>query len=704
MQLFGQVAAGWRRTRFSVKFTTVIVVACLLIAVVPLRLAQLTTTDEAKNRAADKVGVASNLISNQLVLLSSFIQGVARQIDASHDLPDPGSVRLTLAQDAAVNPYGDVLGVVDAVGGVTAVQGSLDLSASDPMIGVLVTAVTAHDKVAAAGDGGPWLVRSAPIPNSNATAFIGRPLTAQLAAAVGSNLASTADPAELIVVGADGRFAIDGRVAGVSVRVGDRPSASLAGALGSAAPSVVTVGTRDFAIATVSLGHGFRLLVTTPVDVVSTPLQPLIVLIALIIALVAVIMVMVQTNLQRPLRRLDRAVAGLGKNQFDVPVPSGPDNELGRLGETFEKMRRELQAQMRVTRTRAAVATVLSTARPQEETLAEVCTELRAATGVDAVMILVNASEMNEQPFAIYEGVRDVDVETLLNGDGPIGVGFRSTGTGALLLGAAPASQEALLGMRDFCVAPLQLAARLHGVLAVARRDSDLTEGDADLVRGTAEQLALALERYRFLAMVQRQASMDDLTGLYNHRFLVDYLGQQVALAERLNTSLAILMLDIDHFKVLNDTLGHQAGDAALAAFAKTLVNSVRRSDLAARYGGEEFAVVMANTSAGEARLVAEKIRLALAESTFEIEPGSPLTLTVSLGGAAFPEDTDSARELLTLADEALYRAKRTGRDRTCMAGDTRARIGPKVTMLRDAAAIETEPNVGAGGRSRPPQ
>jgi diguanylate cyclase (GGDEF)-like protein len=162
-------------------------------------------------------------------------------------------------------------------------------------------------------------------------------------------------------------------------------------------------------------------------------------------------------------------------------------------------------------------------------------------------------------------------------------------------------------------------------------------------------------------------------------------------------------MIDIDHFKVLNDTLGHQAGDVALAAFAQTLVSSVRRSDLAARYGGEEFAVVMANTSAEDARLVAEKIRLALAESTIEIEPGAPLTLTVSVGGAAFPEDTESARELLTLADEALYRAKRTGRDRTCMAGDVHARIKPKVTRMR-AGVIDMESNVGAGGRHRPAQ
>ena len=508
---------------------------------------------------------------------------------------------------------------------------------------------------------------------------------------------TSSDPADFTVVRADGRYAIPGRVAGMTVQQGDAPDPRMRVALTARTPSVVTETNRDYAVATASLGYGYRLAVTTPVDVVATPLQPLILLIALIIALVAIIVMMVQLNLQRPLRRLDRAVAGLGRNEFDVPVPTGLHSELGRLGATFEKMRRELQSQMKVTRARGAVATALSAKRPLEETLAEVCTELRRSMDVDAVMVLVNRSEMNE-PFAIYEGVHDVDVEAYLAGDGPIGEGYRWTGSGAAMLGAAPASREAHLGMRNFCVAPLRLGDRLHGVLAVASSDSDLTERDAELVVGAAEQVALALERYRMLAEEQRKASMDDLTGLYNHRFLVDYLGQQVALAERLNAPLAILMLDIDHFKVINDTHGHQAGDVALGAFAQTLLGSVRRADLAARYGGEEFAVVMANTSAGEARLVAEKIRVAVTEGRISTDGGTPLSLTVSIGGAAFPEDTESARELLSLADEALYRAKRTGRDRTCMAGEKRTKITPRVTVVRDAA---TPPRASAATRGR---
>jgi diguanylate cyclase (GGDEF)-like protein len=203
---------------------------------------------------------------------------------------------------------------------------------------------------------------------------------------------------------------------------------------------------------------------------------------------------------------------------------------------------------------------------------------------------------------------------------------------------------------------------------------------------------------------VQRQATVDDLTGLYNHRFLVDSLGQQVALAERLGASLAILMLDIDHFKLLNDTHGHHAGDLALSAFARTLINNVRRADLAARYGGEEFVVVMPNTSAEEAFMVAEKIRLAVEGTDVRLPGRQDVRLAVSIGVAAYPEHTKSASELFSLADDALYRAKRTGRHRTCVANaatDEASHGG--APMVQDAQMIQGEVNISAG-RSRSPK
>ena len=179
-------------------------------------------------------------------------------------------------------------------------------------------------------------------------------------------------------------------------------------------------------------------------------------------------------------------------------------------------------------------------------------------------MIVVNGSEMSD-PFAVADGGRRDQLRRLSRRHADHSArDIGHAGLGAIILGATAAAPEARLDVREFCVAPLRLGTHVHGVLAVAGQHSAFTAGDTDLVASTAEQISLALERYRFLAVVQRQASVDDLTGLYNHRFLIDSLGQQVALAERLGAPLAILMLDIDHFKALNDTHGHHAGDLAL--------------------------------------------------------------------------------------------------------------------------------------------
>jgi diguanylate cyclase (GGDEF)-like protein len=154
------------------------------------------------------------------------------------------------------------------------------------------------------------------------------------------------------------------------------------------------------------------------------------------------------------------------------------------------------------------------------------------------------------------------------------------------------------------------------------------------------------------------------MTGLYNYRFLISYLDQQVNVAERADSSLSVLMLDLDHFKAINDSHGHLAGDAVLRAVSGLVVDTIRKSDLAARYGGEEFVVVMSNTGREEAQLVAEKIRQAVAALEVKLDEGLRVGVTISIGGVSFPEGTRGARNLLDLADRALYRAKRGGRNR----------------------------------------
>jgi diguanylate cyclase (GGDEF)-like protein len=176
--------------------------------------------------------------------------------------------------------------------------------------------------------------------------------------------------------------------------------------------------------------------------------------------------------------------------------------------------------------------------------------------------------------------------------------------------------------------------------------------------------LAVALETVRLQGAVHALTLTDELTGLYNRRFFEQELRREAERSRRFGRSLALVMIDVDHFKSYNDRFGHRAGDDALRGVAACLVGAaIRRVDAVTRYGGEEFAVLLAETEAEGARLVAERIREVVAESQEFLCP-----LTISAGVAALHGDSAEAEALVLRADQALYRAKREGRDRVCVA------------------------------------
>ncbi|MFI5284777.1 MAG: diguanylate cyclase [Candidatus Dormibacteria bacterium] len=681
--------AVWRGASFSLKFAAVIFVAGATIAVVPLMLAAASARAQAETSIAQTVSIASNLIDGQRASLATFIADVGRQIAAGGDIGSTSAIEATLVQDTSVIGTDDVLGVVEDDGAVVAVRGSTRLGGASAAS--LASAGLSGATIAMTSGGGAWMVAASQVPGTAATAFVARPLTTAFIDVIDRNIATTAAPVGVLLI-RDGRtLTIAGGVTSLTP--------ALAGALPTQ-PGIVSLESHQFAVAAIPIGAGLTLAAAAPFSGPPVGWQSILLLLAVVLVAMLFIVVVVQVDLRRPLHRLDTAVTALGRGDFERPVHTGSIDEIGRLGASFEAMRMQVRSTMRITACRATVAMELSLAQPLEAALANVCAEMRRSMDVDMAMIVVNGSEMSD-PFAVCDGGRRLTVDGFLEGHGPLGEGYRHRGLGAITLGATPAAPEASLEVREFCVAPLRLGQHVYGVLAVAGQDSAFTSGDSDLVASTAEQISLALERYRFLAVVQRQASVDDLTGLYNHRFLIDSLGQQAALAERLGAPLAILMLDIDHFKALNDTHGHHAGDVALSTFAHTVLGNVRRADLSARYGGEEFVVLMPNTSAREAFLVAEKIRRAVAHTDVHLPGRPPVRLSVSVGVAAYPEDTDSASDLFGLADEALYEAKRLGRDRTCMAAAVRGASSSRAvpSMLHDAQVTRNESNAGTGHR-----
>jgi two-component system cell cycle response regulator len=159
-------------------------------------------------------------------------------------------------------------------------------------------------------------------------------------------------------------------------------------------------------------------------------------------------------------------------------------------------------------------------------------------------------------------------------------------------------------------------------------------------------------------------AVTDELTGLYNRRYFDRHLNVMLGKAQEQERDMALMILDIDHFKAVNDGHGHDVGDAVLREFAVRLKRNIRGVDLACRFGGEEFVVLMPDTDTAQAEAVAERVRQSMAEKGFEVGTARPLSVTVSVGVSIGESLADTPESLIKRADVALYRAKREGRNR----------------------------------------
>jgi diguanylate cyclase (GGDEF)-like protein/PAS domain S-box-containing protein len=185
------------------------------------------------------------------------------------------------------------------------------------------------------------------------------------------------------------------------------------------------------------------------------------------------------------------------------------------------------------------------------------------------------------------------------------------------------------------------------------------------IASSAAGQIALSIASLKLRAALKDLSIRDPLTGLYNRRFMHDFLEHEVLRARRTKGSFAVMFIDLDHFKRFNDSFGHDAGDAVLQSFTQVLTKHFRGSDILCRYGGEEFALVLPDSSLHDAEIRADDLRtkvknLAISHREMALGP-----ITCSIGIAEFPVDGSTAEELLRAADKCLYEAKTEGRDRT---------------------------------------
>ena len=187
------------------------------------------------------------------------------------------------------------------------------------------------------------------------------------------------------------------------------------------------------------------------------------------------------------------------------------------------------------------------------------------------------------------------------------------------------------------------------------------------------------VELKRALQDLQEQAITDPLTGLLNRRYLREYLPRELTRARRNGASLAVIMIDIDLFKRVNDTFGHEAGDFVLREFGALLGSHIRGSDVACRFGGEEFVLVLPDASLEGAREKAESFRASVKKLDLQYRNEPIGRITASFGVALFPAHAEDADSLIRAADEALYQAKNAGRDRV-VAGGAAAMTAPKAS------------------------
>jgi diguanylate cyclase (GGDEF)-like protein len=188
------------------------------------------------------------------------------------------------------------------------------------------------------------------------------------------------------------------------------------------------------------------------------------------------------------------------------------------------------------------------------------------------------------------------------------------------------------------------------------------------LAKTLGEQVALALANLRLRATLREQSLRDPLTGLFNRRYMEESLDREIRRALREGYGLGVLMVDVDHFKRLNDAFGHAAGDQVLREIGHLLGTAVRGEDIACRYGGEEFVIILPKASLADTHRRAEALREGIKTLQFDEPMRHYPSTTISVGVAAYPEHGARADELILAADSALYRAKAEGRDRVVVA------------------------------------
>ena len=223
---------------------------------------------------------------------------------------------------------------------------------------------------------------------------------------------------------------------------------------------------------------------------------------------------------------------------------------------------------------------------------------------------------------------------------------------------------------RELVIMPLRAKDKVNGLIIADNiyTQKPITDEDMKIFTMLANQAGLAIENSQLYEMVVVKSQADSLTNLWNHGYFQDKLSEEIQRHRQAKEPLSLVMIDIDNFKKLNDTYGHQHGDVILKKIARLFREQSREKDFACRYGGEEFAIILEQTNKNQAFDSAERLRKRVENYTF---PGATadqsMKITVSIGIATFPDDADNKEDLIAKADKAMYIAKFSGKNKTVL-------------------------------------
>jgi two-component system cell cycle response regulator len=445
-------------------------------------------------------------------------------------------------------------------------------------------------------------------------------------------------------------------------------------------PRVLDAGSHVLAFVPPSTGQPYGVIVSEPAPDITK----------LTLALVGIVLITVLGGMgmgrllarliSRPVVELSEAAGRAASGDLDITIPVRSRDEVGRLATAFNHMTSELQTYIR------QLESSRDELRQNLDRLGATLTHTHDLGGILAVVLETAIGSVQAQGGTIMfldgEGSLTVKVRRGAAAESvpigavvPVGKGIAgrvaSTGEPARgVVGDGPGLRPAPTEPNATTViaVPLRQSGRIVGVLNLYDKDGDrpFTPHDLETILAFATQASVAIDNVLLHQEAQRLSLTDPLTGLWNYRYLTLGLGHEIERATRFGRPLAVLMLDLDRFKSINDQHGHQVGDAVLIELAGRMRAEVREVDTVARYGGEEFVIVLPETDAAGAARLADRLGTVIRSSPFcgDVAAfGGGLAVTASIGAAVFPEHGSTPSRLLRSSDDALYAAKDGGRD-----------------------------------------